>query len=45
MSAGENLAAEFNVIVEIPMNGDPVKFEIDKVLAVPIERLTERHGT
>jgi inorganic pyrophosphatase len=28
--AGENLPAEFNVIVEIPMNSDPIKFEIDK---------------
>jgi inorganic pyrophosphatase len=30
VSAGNNVPAEFNVIVEIPMNSDPVKFEIDK---------------
>jgi inorganic pyrophosphatase len=30
VSAGRNLPAEFNVIVEIPMNSDPIKFEIDK---------------
>ena len=30
VSAGNNFPAEFNVIVEIPMNSDPVKFEIDK---------------
>jgi inorganic pyrophosphatase len=30
VSAGNNVPAEFNVIVEIPMNSDPIKFEIDK---------------
>jgi inorganic pyrophosphatase len=30
VSEGTNLPAEFNVIVEIPMNSDPIKFEIDK---------------
>jgi inorganic pyrophosphatase len=30
VSAGENVPAEFNVIVEIPMNSDPIKFEVDK---------------
>ncbi len=30
VSAGENLPSEFNVIVEIPMHGDPVKYEVDK---------------
>jgi inorganic pyrophosphatase len=30
VSAGNNVPAEFNVIVEIPMHSDPIKFEIDK---------------
>ncbi|HLV27854.1 MAG TPA: inorganic diphosphatase [Burkholderiaceae bacterium] len=28
--AGDNLPDEFNVIIEIPMNADPVKYEVDK---------------
>jgi len=28
--AGKNLPDEFNVIIEIPMNADPVKYEVDK---------------
>ncbi|MFW7342817.1 inorganic diphosphatase [Pollutimonas sp. H1-120] len=28
--AGTNLPEEFNVIIEIPMNADPVKYEVDK---------------
>ncbi len=28
--AGTNLPDEFNVIIEIPMNADPVKYEVDK---------------
>jgi inorganic pyrophosphatase len=28
--AGANLPAEFNVIVELPMHGAPVKYEVDK---------------
>jgi inorganic pyrophosphatase len=30
VTAGPNLPLEFHVIVEIPMNSDPIKFEIDK---------------
>lgn len=30
VSAGSKLPDEFNVIVEIPMNADPVKYEVDK---------------
>ncbi len=30
VEAGSNLPAEFNVIIEIPMNADPVKYEVDK---------------
>jgi inorganic pyrophosphatase len=28
--AGANLPEEFNVVIEIPMNSDPVKYEVDK---------------
>ncbi len=28
--AGKDLPNDFNVIIEIPMNGDPVKYEVDK---------------
>jgi len=28
--AGKNLPDDFNVVVEIPMNADPVKYEVDK---------------
>src|SRR5690606_35067811 len=28
--AGSKLPDEFNVIIEIPMNADPVKYEVDK---------------
>jgi inorganic pyrophosphatase len=27
---GKNLPHEFNVIIEIPMNADPIKYEVDK---------------
>ena len=27
---GQNLPEEFNVIIEIPMNADPIKYEVDK---------------
>ena len=27
---GRNLPREFNVIIEIPMNADPIKYEVDK---------------
>jgi inorganic pyrophosphatase len=30
VSAGKNLPDEINVIIEIPMNGDPIKYEVDK---------------
>ncbi|HXN15104.1 MAG TPA: inorganic diphosphatase, partial [Usitatibacter sp.] len=30
VDAGRDLANDFNVIVEIPMNADPIKYEIDK---------------
>ncbi|KCB44135.1 inorganic diphosphatase-like protein [Bordetella hinzii 5132] len=28
--AGKKLPDDFNVIIEIPMNADPVKYEVDK---------------
>ena len=30
VEAGTALPAEFNVIIEIPMNAEPVKYEVDK---------------
>lgn len=30
VSAGKDLPNDFNVIIEIPMNADPVKYEVDK---------------
>src|ERR1700678_901973 len=30
VTAGDKLPHEFNVIIEIPMNSDPIKYEIDK---------------
>jgi inorganic pyrophosphatase len=30
VSAGKNLPDEFNVIIEIPQNADPIKYEVDK---------------
>jgi len=30
VGAGHNLPEEFNVVIEIPMNADPVKYEVDK---------------
>jgi len=30
VSPGDRLPEEFNVIIEIPMNADPIKYEVDK---------------
>ena len=30
VSPGKNVPDSFNVIIEIPMNADPVKYEVDK---------------
>ena len=30
VTAGKNVPESFNVIIEIPMNADPVKYEVDK---------------
>lgn len=30
VSAGKNVPESFNVIIEIPMNADPIKYEVDK---------------
>ena len=30
VTAGDDVPQEFNVIIEIPMNADPIKYEVDK---------------
>tara|TARA_Y100000588_G_C13907304_1_gene775565 strand:+ start:174 stop:692 length:519 start_codon:yes stop_codon:yes gene_type:complete len=30
LSAGQHAPEEFNVVIEIPMHGEPVKYEVDK---------------
>ena len=30
VAPGKNVPESFNVIIEIPMNADPVKYEVDK---------------
>lgn len=30
ISAGKNVPWDVNVVIEIPMNGTPVKYEVDK---------------
>jgi inorganic pyrophosphatase len=30
VASGKNLPEDFNVIIEIPMNADPIKYEVDK---------------
>ena len=30
VSSGRNLPDDFNVIVEIPAHGEPIKYEVDK---------------
>src|SRR5678809_714043 len=30
VGSGRNVPDEFNVIIEIPMNADPIKYEVDK---------------
>ena len=34
VSPGKKLPEDFNVIIEIPMNADPVKYEVDKDLSL-----------
>ena len=31
VTAGMDVPNDFNVIIEIPMNADPIKYEVDKV--------------
>ncbi|GEM_PF-1154567 len=46
---GRDPPAEVNVIVEVPVHGAPIKYEMDeaggdaKILAVPAARLTQRY--
>ena len=38
--SGRNLPDDFNVIIEIPMNADPIKYEVDKESgAIFVDRL------
>ena len=30
VTPGKNIPESFNVVIEIPMNADPVKYEVDK---------------
>src|SRR5471032_1535344 len=30
VSSGRDLPNDFNVVIEIPMNADPIKYEVDK---------------
>jgi inorganic pyrophosphatase len=30
VNSGRNVPDDFNVVIEIPMNGDPIKYELDK---------------
>jgi len=46
LSAGAQLPDDFNVVIEIPMNADPVKYEVDKATgAIFVDRfmLTAMH--
>ena len=39
VTAGRNVPDDFNVVIEIPMNADPVKYEVDKATgAVFVDR-------
>lgn len=40
VAAGSNLPEEFNVVIEIPMNSDPIKYEIcEETGAVVVDRI------
>jgi inorganic pyrophosphatase len=30
VNSGRDVPNDFNVVIEIPMNGDPIKYELDK---------------
>ena len=38
VTPGKNTPREFNVIIEIPMNADPIKYEVDKDTGAKIGR-------
>ena len=43
VTAGIDVPNDFNVIIEIPMNADPIKYEVDKVTgAVFVDRFMPR---
>ena len=38
--SGKNLPDDLNVIIEIPLNGDPIKYEVDKDSgAISVDRM------
>jgi len=40
--AGKNVPEEINVIIEIPMNSDPIKYEFDKETgAIMVDRFVQ----
>ena len=45
VTSGIDVPNDFNVIIEIPMNADPIKYEVDKVTgAVFVEKIFGWHG-
>ena len=38
ITAGERAPSEFNVVIEIPMNADPVKYEVDEAGTLIVDR-------
>ena len=46
VDSGRDLANDLNVIIEIPMNADPIKYEIDKATgALFVDRFVSTAGT
>ena len=44
VTPGANAPDEFNVIIEIPMNADPIKYEVDKETRRDVRRPLHGHG-
>ncbi len=44
VTPGAKAPAEFNVIIEIPMNADPIKYEVDKETGAHVRRPLHEHG-
>ncbi len=46
VDAGKDLPNDFNVIIEIPMNAEPIKYEVDKMTgAMFVDRFLPRRCT